>query len=410
MDNVAITGRGVISSLGLTMEDFNHALNTAHVAVEASPWVGKQHGLEHQWVSLVKGFDPAKYMDERTVRGTDLFARFSIGAAAEAINDAGVELDPLRTAVVFGTCMSGIDAIVEEQEKLDRDGPEPVSGKMQIKAWPNMAAAQIAMIWQLHGPLLTVSTACASSLDAVGIAARMIEAGQCDMAIAGGADAARSQIFALTGGKYGIYSTASDPMKACIPFDVERSGVINGEGAGFVVLERADRARKRGATIHGYIRGYSCIADASHPSSPEAEGTWEQRTMELALEEARLPRGADQVDAVIAHGTGTPVGDIVEVKALSRLFGKRDEAIPIMSPKGNFGHTVGAAGIMGLFAGLHSMQQNALVPTAGTNNVIPEAKQVRVVTHEPAPTPIKTVQVNAFGFGGQDSSMVVTEA
>ena len=169
--------------------------------------------------------------------------------------------------------------------------------------------------------------------------------------------------------------------------------------------------RSRGAKLYCRLRGYATLADGYHPSSPEPEGRWEQRVMELAIETAQLPGGAAEVDAVVAHGTGTPVGDIAELAALNRIYGTRKKPLRVMSPKGNFGHPHGPAGALGLLAGLFSMQQNALMPTAGTyddRDLMSEVDKLHAVIKAPAAGRLDVLQVNAFGFGGQNSSLVVT--
>ncbi len=407
MKNVAITGMGIVSSLGLETGEYYRKLAAGHAAVAAAPWAGDE-GIEYAWISPIEGFRAGDWMEERVVDGTDPFAQYAIAAAVQAVDAAGIgEPDPLRTAVVIGTAMAGAESLAAAQHGLDTEGPSGVSRKLQLRAWPNMAAGQIALRWQLHGPLLTVSTACASSLDAIGIAAQMIEAGTVDLAIAGGCDAARCKVTSVAAARYGMFAQQPDPYKACLPFDVNRTGIMGGEGAGIVFLENAERARARGVEIHGYVRGYASLSDAYHPSSPNPEGTWEIHTMERAIADAALPGGAADVDALIAHGTGTPVGDIVEIRAINRVFGKRDDPLPVTSVKGHVGHTAGAAGVMNLIAGLHGMKAHALVPVAGTRDGEPEAT-VRVVTQEPAPVDIETLQYNSFGFGGQNASMVVT--
>jgi 3-oxoacyl-[acyl-carrier-protein] synthase II len=200
-----------------------------------------------------------------------------------------------------------------------------------------------------------------------------------------------------------------DPYKACRPFHIERFGVMGGEGAGIVILERADLARARGAEIHGILRGYGSLSDGYHPSASHPDGRWESRTMEMAIEDADLPGGSDDIDAVIAHGTGTPKGDLAEINALNRLFGGREKRLKVTSIKGHVGHTAGAAGVMGLLAALHSMREGALVPTAGTTEVDPAA-DFEVVIRKPSPGDYRAIQVNGFGFGGQNASLVVTRS
>ena len=411
MDNVAITGMGVISSLGQNLEEFNRNISDGKVVAGPTPW-NDQPGYENIWMSLIDAFKPEDWMEDRVVRNTATFTQYAIAAAVQAVEDAGIEeLDPLRTAVVIGTALGGVDVNAEDQHNLESDGPEAVDRKFMVKSLANMPSAHIALRWGLHGPQIVVATACASSHDAMGIAARMIQTGEMDVAITGGTDCAISPLLFLGARNYGMFNTQPDPYKTCRPFNVERFGVMLGEGAGMFVLERADLARKRGAAIHGMLRGYATLADGYHPSSPEPEGKWEQRVMELAVQNAELPGGVDGVDAVVAHGTGTPVGDIAELAALNRIYGNRSEPLPVMSPKGNFGHPHGPAGALGVLVGVHSMKQNALMATAGTHykeDLMPEVGDLHVVINEPALTKIEAFQVNAFGFGGQNSSLVVT--
>lgn len=410
MENVAITGLGVISSIGQGIEDFNRNLAAGKVVAGPVRWKGEGH--ENIWISLIEGFDPLKWTEDRVVRNSATFSQYALAAAVQAVADAGIEtFDPFRTAVVVGSALGGVDTNAEDQCRLDTDGPEAVDSKFMVKSLINMPAAHIALRWGLHGPQLSIATACASSHDAMGIAARMIESGEVDVAITGGTDCAISPLLFFGAKNNKMFTPQPDPYKTCRPFNIERFGVMLGEGAGMFVLERADRARKRGATIHGRLRGYATLADGYHPSSPEPEGKWEQRVMELALASACLPGGADDVDAVVAHGTGTPAGDIAELAALNRIYGNCSNPMRVMSPKGNFGHPHGPAGALGLLVGLYSMRENALMPTAGTydeRELMPEVDKLHAVIKQPAEGRIAALQVNAFGFGGQNASLVVT--
>lgn len=409
MENVAITGLGVISSIGLNITDFNANLLAGKVV--AGPVTSKDDH-ENIWMSLIDNFEATQWMEERVVRNSTAFSQYAVAAAAQAVQDAGIEqFDPMRTAVVIGSALGGVDSLAEDQARLSSEGPGAVSPKFMVNSLLNMPAAHIALRYGLHGPQLSIATACASSHDAMGIAARMIESGEIDVAITGGTDCAVSPLVFFGARNNKMFKPQPDPFKTCRPFNVDRCGVMLGEGAGIFVLERADRARQRGATIHARLRGYATLADGYHPSSPEPEGRWEQRVMELAIENARLPRGVDSVDAMVAHGTGTPVGDIAELGALNRIFGTRQVPLRVMSPKGNFGHPHGPAGALGLLAGLFSMKHNALMPTAGTydeRELMPEVGKLHAVIKAPAEGRIDTLQVNAFGFGGQNASLVVT--
>ncbi|MFO1320752.1 MAG: beta-ketoacyl-[acyl-carrier-protein] synthase family protein [Burkholderiales bacterium] len=409
MENVAITGRGVISSIGLDVPAFNASLLAGKVAASAAPW---KQGHENIWMSLIGQFDATTWMDERVVRNSARFAHYAIAAAAQAVADAGIDtFDPLRTAVIVGSALGGVDWHAENQTLLDAEGPDAVSSKFMANSLLNMPAAHIALRFGVHGPQLSIATACASSHDAMGLAARMIESGEIDLAIVGGTDCAISPLVFFGARNNKMFTPQPDPYKTCRPFNAERFGVMLGEGAAMFVLERAERARRRGAMVHGRLRGYATLADGYHPSSPEPEGRWEQRVMELAVADAKLPGGVDDVDAVVAHGTGTPVGDIAELLALNRIYGGRAKPLRVMSPKGNFGHPHGPAGAFGLLAGLLGMQEGALLPTAGTHDereLMAEVGRLHAVIREPAPGRIDTLQVNAFGFGGQNASLVVT--
>lgn len=405
MKNVAITGQGVISSLGFTPGEFNAGLDAGTIKSDRAPWA-HEAGEGNLFASSIDGFVATDWMDERVVDGTDPFAQYAIAAAIDAVADSGVELDPERTAVVMGTSMAGAGTLFDAQEAYEREGYEGVPRKLQLRAWPNMAAGQIALRWKLHGPLLTVSTACASSLDAIGLAAQMIESGQVDVAIAGGCDYGRVKISQLSAARYGMSpTTIDDPHMICRPFDKNRVGIISGEGAGVVVLERLEHAQARGARIDGMVRGYASLSDGYHPSSPDPTAEWEIRAMQLAQRNAGL--SASDIGVLVAHGTGTPVGDTAEIKAINTVFSDQGADVAVTSIKGHVGHTAGAAGAMGILTALHAFRTGALAPTASTTD-LDDAIAFRVPLGQPAKVVTDAAQVNGFGFGGQDASIVLT--
>jgi 3-oxoacyl-[acyl-carrier-protein] synthase II len=405
VEPVAITGIGIISPIGSSYEAFGRACAAGTVGIGPAPYQGEP-GAEHAWAATVDDFDPSDWMDQRVAAGTARFGQFALAAAAQAMADAGDGLDPDRTGCVHGTAMAGIEVLAGSQAGLSTVGPSGVSRKLNIQAWPNMAGGQIAMRYGLHGPLSTVSTACASSADAIGLACWMIERGRADAMLAGGSDSALVPLTFHSQAQYGMLRAIPDPARASLPFDAQRAGIVEGEGSAMVVLERADRAQARGARVYGYVRGYGAVAEAFHPSSPEPDGTFEERAMRQALADAGV--GPDDVDAVLAHGTGTPVGDSAEIRALNRLFARPGEPVAVTSVKGHVGHSGGAANVTALVAGLWSMAQGALVPTAGTTDLDPEVAFRVPLGGCPLPMAIDTFIVNGFGFGGQDSSLVIT--
>ena len=411
MLDIAITGVGVVSSIGNGLGEFSQALYRGTTKISRPPWPARPE-FEGVWVSNIEGFRPTDWMADKVAEGTDRFGQYLIAAAVQAIQGADLKTppDPYRTAVITGTALGAVDTISSSQHGLDSKGPAGISSKFHIRAWPNMGSAQIALRYGLHGPLMTVATACASSLDAIGLAARLITSGQADTAIAGGADASMTELRVLSGARYGMFKPVSDPAHACRPFDKNRTGVVLGEGAGVVFLERRDAADQRGATIYGIIRGYASLSDAHHVSSPGPEGLWQAQTIHQAVSEAGLKNGARSIDAVMAHATGTPVGDMAEIRAINLAFGEHAKNLRAASIKGHVGHPAGAAGAMTLIAGLASMQIAKLIPTAGAKNIDPEA-QFRVPTLESGDASgrgkIGAMVVNAFGFGGQNASVVV---
>ncbi len=226
------------------------------------------------------------------------------------------------------------------------------------------------------------------------------------IAITGGSDSALTSLTFHSQAQYGMLRAVEDPLRASLPFDINRPGIVEGEGSAMLLLERGDLARARGAHIYGWVRGYGAVAEGGHPSSPEPQGRFEERAMSLALADAGL--SADQVDAVLAHGTGTPVGDVAEIRAINRLFARGGDAIAVTSVKGHVGHSGGAANVTALVAGLWSMAEQALVPTAGTTDLDPEITFRVPLGRAPLPLSLDTFVVNGFGFGGQDSTLVVS--
>jgi len=410
---VAITGLGVVSALGYSVGEMVSRIEQGQLAVEEVPWTRDQAD-RCDWWAPIKDFDPAQCMDAKVVAGTNPFAQYALAAAVSALTDAGIDrLHPIRTALVIGTTIGGASSIERAQFDAAVHGLDAISPKILIAAWPNMAAAQMAMRWDLHGPSLTVSTACASSLDALGIGARLVRSGVADVALVGGVEAglgigvAQDGFVPATGyarALYGMSATTKDPAAACLPFDRRRGGMVMGEGAGMLVLESAQHAAARGARPHAWVEGYGSLSDGHHPSSPDPSGKWEMRAMQLAMDEGGI--AASDVDAIAAHGTGTPKGDAAEIRAINGLFARRAAPVPVMSIKGALGHPAGASGALSLIAAVHGMNRGELIHTPCTAEVDPEV-EFDVVLRKPRRMSIEHLQVNAFGFGGQNASIVL---
>jgi 3-oxoacyl-[acyl-carrier-protein] synthase II len=411
MNRVVVTGRGVVSPVGSTVPTFLGAFRDGAIGIRPAPWVEDD---VFAWWAVVTDFVPSDWMDAKIEEGTDLFAQYAIAASEQAVQDAGLsEMDPMRTAIVHGTSMGGLRSLMRAQHDLDRAGPDAIDRKTMIQILPNMAASQLAMRWDLHGPLLTITTACASSIDAIGHAARMIRSGEVDVALAGAteggttrSDGGRDGDFAPAWfhaqARYGMSTDNRDERRAIIPFDRDRAGIVAGEGCAMVVLESEEHARRRGAPVIAEVKGYASLADGHHPSSPEPTGRWEAEVMRKAILDARLQ--PTDIDALFAHGTGTPKGDAAEILAINAVHGGRD--LPVTSLKGHTGHTGASSGAMSLIMAGETLATGFFPNVAGTKVVEDEA-DFRVVIGEPQAIEADDIQINSFGFGGQNASLVV---
>lgn len=412
---VAITGMGVVSPYGCSVDAFWQGLVNERQVIEAVPLPGDPQGRAAWW-SMVRDFDPATWFDERVRDGTDVMAQWTIAAATQAIRQSGLQPDPLRTAVVQGTSMSGVQSLMRAQHEVDRHGPAGFPRKTMMRVLGNMGAAQLTLMYGLHGPSLTLSTACASCIDALGTAMRLIRSGIVDAAIVGGTEAGHSMVsggaddefvpaMVYAPAMFGMQSPSTDPRLACLPFDVRRSGIVTSEGSAAFVLERADLAAARGAAVLGHVTGYASVADAYHPSAPAPDGRWEALAMELALTDAKVAPA--DVDALYAHATGTPVGDTPEIRAINAVYAQRDRPLVVTSIKGHFGHAAAASGGLSLVAALKAMAAGCVVHTAGTQDPDPEV-DFDLALHRPRSLDACIIGVNAFGFGGQNASLIVT--
>ena len=413
---IAITGMGVVSPIGVSVDAFDAALLAGRLGIRAAPWSTPE--APSLFGRVDDTFVATDWMDERVVRGTDGFARFALAACAQAVADAGLvdaALDQFRTGVVHGTSMGGLFSLGRAQSMYERHGAAAVDPKTQIKIWCNMAAAQICMRYDLHGPSMTVTTACASSLDALGTAAMYLESGLADVVLVGATeggytcDEADDADFVLATAaaevSYGMATGGADPTHAMLPFAADRVGIVSGEGSAFFVLETAAHAVARNARVHAWLTGYASLADAHHPSSPEPHGRWEVRVMELAQRSAGV--SPSDVDALVAHATGTPKGDEAEIRALNAVFadGGNDRLV-VTGLKGHTGHTGASSGGMNVIAGVRAMHGGRLAHVAGTTALDPEIR-FDVALHEPRSIDVRVLQVNSFGFGGQNASVVV---
>ena len=399
MNQVAVTGMGVVSPIGSGVSAFWSALLGGRHAFRP---ISHAEGLggNRLWAAVPDGFATAAGVTAAMLRNSDRFTAYAMVAAVEALAMAGLAAGPPpRTAVILGNTMGGLPLFADAQRELERR-PQHVTPKLMALVIPNMAAARISLHWGLHGRQLTVSTACASSLDAIGLAARMIESGETEHAIAGGTETLLAPVVYQSLDRARALSRASDPDTASRPFDVERDGFVMGDGAALFLLEHEGSARKRGARVLARVRGYGSLTDAHHPTAPEPGGRYEAEAIRAALEDAGC-----EVQTIFAHATGTVVGDIAELRAINAVFGERRPVVTAL--RGHLGHAMAAAGATSAVAGILGMRAEVVPHTLGTRKVEPEAG-FDVVLGEPRRRAYAQFSVNAFGFGGQNASLVLS--
>ena len=403
MEHVAVTGVGIVSPIGIGAREFWQSLLAGKCAVAPMRSSLPKLSGNRFWAAVPDDFLVPETLDSAVLRNTDRFTQYALVAAAEAM--AGARLDPpsFRTGVIIGNMMGGFPLVAEAQTRLLESDGRSTSPKLMALVIPNMPSALIAMRWKLHGPQLAISTACASSLDAIGLAAGMIERGEIDAAIAGGSETLLSPLVYESLVRAGALSRNSDPTLASRPFDVNRDGFVMGDGAAVVVLERLERAEQRGANILARIRGYGSLADAHHITSPDPSGRFAAQTMRDAID--RAGEAGEGCDVVYAHATGTTVGDAAEANAIDEAYANRRPVVT--SIKGHVGHGMASAGVMCVVAGIAGMHESQIPPTIGTKRV-DSAIHFDLVIERPRSHSYSAFQVNAFGFGGQNASLLVS--
>ncbi len=402
MEHVAVTGMGVVTPIGSTTGIFWQSLLQGKRAIAPIEGAGRLSG-NRLWAAVPKEFSLNGELTPTVARNTDRFTQYALAATQEAIDQARLDPPPARTAVIVGNTMGGFPLVAETQTRFLEDGGRAVTPKLMALVIPNMASALIAMRWNLHGPQLAISTACASSLDAIGLACGMIERGEIDAAIAGGSETLLSPLVYESLVRAGALSRNPNPERASRPFDVDRDGFVMGDGAAFLILERLEIAAARGAAIHARIRGYGSVADAYHITSPDPSARYEVVAMQDAI--ARAGDAGAECNVVYAHATGTIVGDAAESKAIDAIYTERPAIVT--SLKGHLGHSMASAGAMCTIAGIVGMREGLIPPTMGTQNLDPQTR-FDLVMGSPREHVYSAFQVNAFGFGGQNASLVVS--
>ncbi len=359
----------------------------------------------------VTDFNPKEHFkNPKDVRRSDRYTQLAMAAGKMAFEDSGVEvdkLDPTVFGVMFGSGIGGLQTLENQHSVLIDRGPGRVSPFVIPMMIANIASGMIAMEFGLLGPNMSIVTACATANHNIGEAWRMIKFGDADVFLAGGAEASILPLGLSGFGNMKALSMRNDaPEKASRPFDRDRDGFVIGEGAGAVVIEELEHARKRGARIYCELTGYGVSADAYHLTSPHPEGLGASRCMEMALRHAEA--NPAEIDYVNAHGTSTGLGDVCETKAIKRTFGEHARnGLLVSSTKSMTGHLLGAAGGVELAACVLALRDGKVPPTINLDNPDPEC-DLDYVAHTAREAGVKTAMSNSFGFGGHNASLVVT--
>jgi 3-oxoacyl-[acyl-carrier-protein] synthase II len=402
---VVITGVGAVTPVGNTAEEFWQAL------LEGRSGIGPitrfdTTGFDTRIAGELKGFDPLKHIDKKDDRKFDPFLKYAVACAAMAVEDAALDtekVDATRFGVLVGSGIGGLETLLGNYEALRTKGPDRVSPFLIPMLIVNMASGVISMRMGAKGPNSAVVTACATGNHAIGDAAKIIERGDADVMIAGGAEAIIIPLAIAGFAQMKAMSTRNDdPAHASRPFDAERDGFVCGEGAGLLVLESLEHARERDARIYAEVVGYGMTGDAHHMTAPDPEGDGAVRAMAGALRDAGLEPSV--VGYINAHGTSTPYNDKFETLAIKRVFGDHARKLAVSSTKSMTGHLLGAAGGIEAVATTFAIYHGMLPPTINYEKPDPDCDLDYVPNHA-RKQEVEVALSNAFGFGGTNATL-----
>jgi 3-oxoacyl-[acyl-carrier-protein] synthase II len=403
---VVVTGLGIVSPVGIGVtEAWNNILGGKSGITRITRF--DPAAFTSQIAGEVKGFDPAKYISAKEVRRFDTFIHYGLAAAIEAIKDSGLDFEREQrelAGVCIGSGIGGLPLIEETHKAVLAAGPRKISPFFIPGSIINLIAGQLSILYGLKGPNLALVTACTTANHCIGDAGRLIEYGDADMMVAGGSEACVSPL-GLGGfcAARALSVRNEDPAAASRPWDKDRDGFVLGEGAGVVVLEEYEHAKKRGARVYSELAGYGMSADAHHITAPCEDGEGAVRCMANALKNAGANR--DQVDYINAHGTSTPLGDVAESVAVKACFGDHAKMLAVSSTKSMTGHLLGAAGGIEAVFSVLAIRDQVAPPTINLANVDPQC-DLDYVPNTARKMKINVALSNSFGFGGTNGSLV----
>lgn len=402
---VVVTGMGAVTPIGVGVHTFWESIKQEKIGFapitrfDASDY-------KCRMAAEVKDFRPEDFMDKKSARRMELFCQFAVAAAGEALQDAALDMekeDPYRVGCSIGSGIGSLQAIEREHARLLEKGPSRVAPLFVPLMISNMAAGNVSIAFGLKGKSLNVVTACATGTNSIGEAFRSIQYGDADVMLAGGTEGAVSPIGIAGFTSLTALSDSTDPARCSIPFDRDRSGFVMGEGAGVVVLEELEHARKRGARIYAEVLGYGCTSDAFHITSPAEDGSGAARAMENAMADGNV--APEDVTYINAHGTATHHNDLFETRAIKLAFGEHARKLRINSTKSMIGHLLGAAGAVEFIACVKELEEGFIHRTVGLQESEEELDldYCRESRQEEVPYALS----NSLGFGGHNASILL---
>ncbi len=400
---VVVTGMGVLAPNGNSVSEYWDALTAGQSGIDHITYFDTTD-FPVKIAGELSNFDPEQYFDRKEVRKLDPFSVYALVASNEAIQMSGLDaggFDPERAGVMLGCGIGGITTLLAEHVVLQNRGARRISPFFVTKLISNIAGGQIAIKWDLRGPNQTVTSACASATDAIGLALRLIQSGSADIMVAGGTEASICDL-PLAGFSTirALCNAADPPQSASRPFDKDRRGFVMGEGAGILVLETEKHAQSRGATIIGELAGYGSTNDAFHVTQPAEGGAGAVKAMQLAIEDAGAE--PEEVDYINAHGTSTPYNDKNETAAIKTVFGDHARKLKISSTKSMTGHLLGASGGIEAIAALKTIEKQTIPPTINYTTPDPDC-DLDYVPNTAEESQVNSVLSNTFGFGGHNA-------
>lgn len=402
---VVVTGMGAITPIGNSVDEFWKAVQEEKIGFGEITHFDASEYKAHV-AAEVKDFDGKNYMDAKTAKRMELFCQYAVAAAKEAIEDAGLDMekeDPYMVGTAVGSGVGSLQAMEREYKKLLEKGPGRVNPLLVPMMISNMAAGNVSIQFGLKGKSINVVTACATGTNTIGEAFRSIQYGEADVMVAGGTEGSVCPVGIASFAALTALSTESDPKKCSLPFDKNRSGFVMGEGAGIVVLEELEHAKKRGAKIYAEIVGYGCSSDAFHITSPAEDGSGAARAMTNAIEDAGI--APEDITYINAHGTATHLNDLFETRAIKLAFKDHAKNLKINSTKSMVGHLLGAAGAVEFVTCVKEIQEGYVHATVGYET--PDEELDLDYCKEAVRMDVPYALSNSLGFGGHNASLLL---